>query len=41
MTIRRRIKKNQRGKGLVNRLINKLPFELHIPGCQYCGPGTL
>ncbi|WP_219822820.1 hypothetical protein, partial [Enterobacter cloacae complex sp. 4DZ3-17B2] len=28
------------GKGLVNSLINKLPVELHIPGYQYCGPGT-
>lgn len=28
------------GKGLVNSLINKLPFELHIPGYSYCGPGT-
>ena len=28
------------GRGLVNDIINKLPFELHIPGYQYCGPGT-
>lgn len=28
------------GKGIVNTLINKLPFELHIPKYQYCGPGT-
>lgn len=28
------------GKGLVNSLINNLPFELHIPGYSYCGPGT-
>lgn len=28
------------GAGLVNNLINKLPFEVHIPGYQYCGPGT-
>lgn len=28
------------GSGLLNTLINKLPFELHIPGYQYCGPGT-
>jgi hypothetical protein len=26
--------------GLLNRLINALPFELHIPGYQFCGPGT-
>lgn len=29
-----------RGKGLLNRAINALPFELHIPGYQFCGPGT-
>lgn len=28
------------GRGLVNTLINKLPFEVHLPGYQYCGPGT-
>ena len=28
------------GSGIVNNLINKLPFELHFPGYQYCGPGT-
>lgn len=28
------------GEGVVNTLINKLPFELHLPGYQYCGPGT-
>lgn len=30
----------RRGRGLVNKLINKLPVELHLPGYQYCGPGT-
>ena len=29
-----------RETGLLNRLINKLPFELHLPGYNYCGPGT-
>lgn len=29
-----------KGAGILNRLINKLPVELHIPGYQYCGPGT-
>ncbi|KYN14186.1 hypothetical protein ALC57_13605, partial [Trachymyrmex cornetzi] len=24
----------------LNRAINALPFELHIPGYQFCGPGT-
>ena len=32
--------KKKRGRGLVNNLLNRLPFELHIPGYQYCGPGT-
>lgn len=29
-----------KGKGLLNSLINRLPFELHLPGYNYCGPGT-
>jgi hypothetical protein len=29
-----------KGCGLINTVINKLPFELHVPGYQYCGPGT-
>lgn len=33
-------KKKKRGFGLLNKVINKLPFELHLPGYQYCGPGT-
>ena len=28
------------GSGIVNNLINKLPIELHVPGYQFCGPGT-
>lgn len=29
------------GGGIINSLINKLPFELHLPGgYQFCGPGT-
>lgn len=35
-----RRKSKRKGSGLLNTLINKLPFELHIPGYQYCGPGT-
>lgn len=31
---------NRKGRGFVNTLINKLPIELHIPGYNYCGPGT-
>jgi len=29
-----------KGRGLVNTLINKLPFELHLPSYNFCGPGT-
>lgn len=29
-----------KGEGLLNSVINKLPVELHLPGYQYCGPGT-
>lgn len=28
------------GSGIVNDLINNIPFELHLPGYQFCGPGT-
>lgn len=30
----------RKGTGIVNTLINKLPFEAHIPGYRFCGPGT-
>ena len=33
-------KKNCIGSGLVNGIINRLPFDLHVPGYQFCGPGT-
>lgn len=33
-------KKKLHGKGLINQIINKLPVELHVPGYQFCGPGT-
>ena len=29
-----------KGEGLLNSVIDKLPFELHLPGYNYCGPGT-
>lgn len=29
-----------KGKGLLNDTINNLPFELHVPGYKYLGPGT-
>lgn len=31
---------SHRGYGFVNKLINNLPFELHLPGYNFCGPGT-
>ena len=31
----------KKGRGLLNKLIDSLPFEAHIPGdYRYCGPGT-
>jgi hypothetical protein len=33
-------RKRKKGRGLLNKIIDKLPFELHLPGYQYCGPGT-
>lgn len=32
--------KTVKGGGLVNKFINNLPVELHLPGYQFCGPGT-
>lgn len=29
-----------RGTGFLDKIIDKLPMELHIPGYKYCGPGT-
>lgn len=37
---RNSLKTSVHGKGLVNKLINGLPFELHLPGHNFCGPGT-
>lgn len=28
------------GHGLINKTIDALPIELHLPGYQFCGPGT-
>lgn len=39
MRVKRR-KYKRKGSGLLNSAINKLPVELHIPGYNYCGPGT-
>lgn len=37
---RKKCQRMKTGRGVINSLINKLPFELHLPGYQYCGPGT-
>lgn len=34
------MKLSHRGEGLVNKTINSLPFEAHLFGYQFCGPGT-
>ena len=28
------------GKGILNKMINNLPFEMHLPGHNFTGPGT-
>lgn len=28
------------GKGVINKMINALPMEMHLPGHQFTGPGT-
>ena len=38
--LKKNLKKKKTGSGLVNGIINRLPFELHVPGYQFCGPGT-
>lgn len=42
VTANRKTKKIKKvcGKGMVNWAIKHIPFEMHIPGYQYCGPGT-
>ena len=37
---RKAVKRSRRGEGVLDKVINNLPVELHIPGYQYCGPGT-
>lgn len=34
------MRRSRRGGSILNRLINSLPVELHIPGYRFCGPGT-
>lgn len=40
MTKHNKKKKSRSGKGLINSVIDKIPFEMHLPGYQFCGPGT-
>ena len=40
-----KIKKNkflssQKGGSILNRMINNMPFEMHLPGHNFTGPGT-
>ena len=34
------VHRRKKDRGLVNKLLNNLPVELHIPGYQYCGTGA-
>lgn len=29
----------RKGVGLLDRIIDKIPVELHLPSYQFCGPG--
>lgn len=33
-------KRKVAGRGVINSLIDKLPFGVHIPGYSFCGPGS-
>ena len=37
---RKGVKRSRHGKRVLTKVINNLPAVLHIPGYQYCGPGT-
>ena len=32
--------KTQKGGSLLNKAVNNLPFEMHLPGHNFTGPGT-
>ena len=34
------IKRDAVGGSFLNTLVNKLPFEMHLPGHNFTGPGT-
>lgn len=29
----------KKGDGIIDKIIDHIPIEMHIPGYQYCGPG--
>ena len=33
------IKRDATGESFLNTLVNKLPFEMHLPGHNFTGPG--
>lgn len=35
-TCAKKRKNEHQGKGILNWMIKKVPFEMHIPGYQYC-----
>lgn len=39
-TIKNRIK-TKRGVGIIDKIIDKIPCEMHVPGYQFCGPGNI
>ena len=34
------VKKGSAGGSFLNTLVKKLPYEMHLPGHNYTGPGT-
>lgn len=34
------MKRKTKGCGILDSIVNKIPVEMHVPGYQYCGPGT-
>ena len=39
-TVKTQLIKAQKGGSLLNKAINNLPFEMHLPGHNFTGPGT-
>lgn len=34
------MRRKTKGCGILDSIVNKIPIEMHVPGYQYCGPGT-